>query len=228
MRPGDELVGRGRADAAQQTAQGPSRTTETREARDPNPSTELRDILRGGVRDATRVWWWYLILGIAWTWYGMFVLSYRVGSLAAVAGLVGVAFLFGGFGLLMMAGRVDSMRPLLVVTGILGIAAGIATFVWPDITLYVVSLLVAWFLIVYGIVHLVSSLAGPKVSWWWTQLLLGIAELVLGVWAIRSWERSLLTFMTLVGVWAIVSGVNEIFAAFALREAGKQVERSID
>lgn len=201
---------------------------ETHEATDTRPSAELRDTLRRGVRDASGIWWWYLILGIAWTWYGMFVLSYRVGSLTAVAALVGVAFLFGGFGLLLAAGRVDSMRPLLIVTGILGVAAGIVTFVWPDITLYVVSILVAWYLIVFGIVHVVNALAGPKVSWWWTQLLLGIAELVLGVWAIRSWERSLLTFMTLVGVWAIFTGVNEIFAAFSLREAGKQAERALD
>jgi uncharacterized membrane protein HdeD (DUF308 family) len=203
-------------------------TGETREATGLGPSTELRDTLRRGVREASGIWWWYLILGIAWTWYGMFVLSYRVGSLTAVAALVGVAFLFGGFGQLVVAGRVDSMRPLLIVTGILGVAAGIMTFVWPDITLYVVSILVAWYLIVFGIVHVVNALAGPKVPWWWTQLLLGIAELVLGVWAVRSWERSLLTFVTLVGVWAIVIGVNEIFAAFSLRDAGKRLERAID
>jgi uncharacterized membrane protein HdeD (DUF308 family) len=61
------------------------------------------------------------------------------------------------------------------------------TFAWPDITPYLVSILVAWYLIVFGIVHLVSALAGPKVPWLWTPLLLGIAELFLGVWAIRSW-----------------------------------------
>jgi uncharacterized membrane protein HdeD (DUF308 family) len=177
------------------------------------------------VREASGVWWWYLILGVAWTWYGMFVLSYRVGSLTAVAALVGVAFLFGGFGQLVVAGRVETWRWLYIVTGILAVAAGIMTFVWPDITLYVVSILVAWYLIVFGIVHVVNALAGPKVPWWWTGLLLGIAELVLGVWAIRSWERSLLTFVTLVGVWAIFIGVNEIFAAFSLRETGKQAER---
>jgi uncharacterized membrane protein HdeD (DUF308 family) len=55
-------------------------------------------------------------------------------------------------------------------------------------------------------VHLVSALAGPKLSYWWTQLLLGAAELVLGVWAVRSWQRSLLTLVTLVGVWAIFFG----------------------
>jgi uncharacterized membrane protein HdeD (DUF308 family) len=201
---------------------------EPREATGLGASTELRETLRRGVRDVSGIWWWYLFLGIAWIWYGMFVLSYRVGSLTAVAALVGVAFLFGGVGQLLVAGRVESWRWLFIVTGILGVAAGVMTFVWPDITLYVVSILVAWYLIVFGIVHLVDALAGPKVPWWWTQLLLGIAELVLGVWAVRSWERSLLTFVTLVGVWAIVIGVNEIFAAFSLREAGKEAERVIE
>ena len=77
----------------------------------------------------SRTWWWYLILGIAWVCYGMFVLSYRVGSLTAVAAPVGVAFLFGGVGQLIVAGRVETLRPLLIVTGILAIAAGTMTFV---------------------------------------------------------------------------------------------------
>jgi uncharacterized membrane protein HdeD (DUF308 family) len=168
-------------------------TGETRQSSDSIPTTDVQDTFRTGVREMSRTWWWYLILGIAWVCYGPFVLSYRVGSLTAVAALVGVAFLFGGVGQLIVAGRVETLRPLLIVTGILAIAAGTMTFIWPDITLHVVSILVAWFLIVFGIVHLVGALAGPKVSWWWTQLLLGIAELVLGVWAVRSWERSLLS-----------------------------------
>ena len=199
-----------------------------RETSDSRLPIGLRDNLRRDVREVSGIWWWSLILGVAWTFYGMFVLSYRVGSLAAVAALVGVAFVFGGFTQLLVAGQVEHLRPLSIITGILAIAAGIMTFIWPDITLYVVSIFVAWFLIVFGIVHMVNALAGPKVSWWWTQLLLGIAELVLGVWAVRSWERSLLTFVTLVGVWAIVTGVNEIFAAFAIREAGKEAERALD
>ncbi len=189
------------------------------------PSGTLRDTVRAGVRDLSAIWWWFLILGILWTWFGMFVLSYRVGSLAAVAAFVGVAFLFGGLTQLAVASRVESWRWLFIVGGILGIAAGILTFVWPGITLYVVAILVAWYLIAFGIMHLVSALAGPKMSYWWTQLLLGVAELVLGVWAVRSWQRSLVTLVTLVGVWAIFHGVTEIFAAFTMRQAGKRVEQ---
>jgi uncharacterized membrane protein HdeD (DUF308 family) len=107
------------------------------------------------------------------------------------------------------------------------VAAGIVAFVWPGITLYVISVFVAWYLIVFGIVHVVSALAGPKLAWWWTQLLLGVAELALGVWAVRSWERSLLTLLTLVGVWAIVHGLTEIFASFSIREAGKWAEQAL-
>ena len=105
-----------------------------------------------------------------------------------------------------------------------GAGRGDADLVWPGITVYVVALLLAWYLIIFGVMHLISALAGPKVSYWWTQLLLGVAELVLGVWAVRSWQWSLLTLLTLVGVWAIFYGMAEIFAAFSVRQAGKRAE----
>jgi len=154
----------------------------------------------------------------------MYVLSYRVGSLGAVTALVGVALLSGGVTELAVASWVRSGRWPFIVGGIVALAAGILTFVWPGITLYVVAILLAWYLIIIGVMHLISALAGPKVSYWWTQLLLGVAELILGVWAVRSWQSSLLTLLTLVGVWAIFYGVAEIFAAFSIRQAGRRAE----
>jgi len=187
----------------------------------------VADTLRAGARDVSAASWWFLPLGALWIWFGMFVLSYRVESLAAVAAFVGVAFLGGGITQLVVASGVPTMRWLSILGGVLGIAAGLVTLAWPGITLYVVSILVAWYLISLGIVHLVSALAGPKMSWWWTGLLLGVAELVLGVWAARAWEHSLVTLVTLVGVWAICRGVNEIFVAFTLRQVGKQAEQLV-
>ena len=157
----------------------------------------------------------------------MFVVSFNVGSVVAVATFVGVAFLFGGITQLAVASRVPALRWLSILGGVLGVAAGIIALVWPDITLYVVSILVAWNLIAFGTIHIVSALAGPKPSWWWTGLLLGTSELVLGVWAARSWEHSLVTLVTLVGVWAICRGVSEIFAGFTLRQVGKKADRLV-
>jgi uncharacterized membrane protein HdeD (DUF308 family) len=142
---------------------------------DATPSSRLHDTVRAGVRDLSAIWWWFLSLGVLWTLFGMFVLSYRVGSVYAVAAFVGVAFLFGGITQVAVATRVQSWRWLFIVAGILSVAAGIITFVWPGITLYIVSVFLAWYLIFFGIMHLVSALAGPKVEWWWTQLLLGVS-----------------------------------------------------
>ena len=188
------------------------------------PSDALQDAVSTGARSLSAAWWLFLTVGVVWTLFGMYVLSYRVGSLAAVTALVGVAFLYGGVTELAAASWVRSGRWLFIVGGIMALAAGILTFVWPGITLYVVAILLAWYLIIFGVMHLISALAGPKVSYWWTQLLLGVAELVLGVWAVRSWQWSLLTLLTLVGVWAIFYGVAEIFAAFSVRQAGKRAE----
>jgi hypothetical protein len=77
-----------------------------------------------------------------------------------------VAFLFGGVAQLVAAGRVRHWRWLYILTGVVGVLAGILTFAWPSILL--------------RSVHIVSALAGPKLPWWWTGLLLGIAELVPG------------------------------------------------
>jgi uncharacterized membrane protein HdeD (DUF308 family) len=155
------------------------------------------------------------------------VLSYRAGSVAVVATLVGLTFLFGGLAQLVMASRAPDWRWLFIVMGIAGVAAGIVTFVWPDATLYVLSMLVAWYLVVFGIFHLVIALAGPKLPLWWTGLLLGAGELVLGIWAVHSWQRSLFTLLTLVGVWAVIHGVSEIFAAFSVRQFGRQVRQLV-
>jgi uncharacterized membrane protein HdeD (DUF308 family) len=111
------------------------------------------DLLRDTIRDASTAWWWLVPLGAVWIWFGMFVLSYKVGSLVAVSTFVGTAFLFGGITQLVVASRVPTLRWLSILDGILGVVAGIATFVWPDITLYAVSIMVAWYLIVYGIIH---------------------------------------------------------------------------
>src|SRR6266511_3025104 len=155
---------------------GPSRggreVAMTSDVRTRDAGRHLAYAARTGVREVTAIWWWFLILGVLWTGLGMFVLSYRVGSLAVVAALTGVAFLF-------------------------------------------------------GVVHLIGALTGPKLAWWWTGLLLGAAELVLGVWAVHSWQRSPFTLVTLVGVWAVFHGVNEIFAAFSVREIGRRAEQII-
>jgi uncharacterized membrane protein HdeD (DUF308 family) len=166
---------------------------------------------------ATGAWWLYLITGILWTLYGLFVLSTRPGSVASLAWFAGFAFIFAGISYFFTAGRVDSWRWLFYVGGVLGIIAGLGAFAWPGKTLYVVAVFVAWYLVIGGILSIVAAFTGPKRDWWWMGLLAGILQVVLGVWAIGSPGRELLLLVNLVGIYMIFFGVSEIFAAFAVR-----------
>jgi uncharacterized membrane protein HdeD (DUF308 family) len=189
------------------------------------PETRAGAMSRDTVRGLTGSWWLFLVLGIIWILFGMFVLSYNVGSLLALAVFAGVTFIFTGVNQILTAGRMHSWQWLWVVGGALSILAGIIAFVWPGRTILVLAAILAWFLVFKGIVDVVGALAGIGRSWWWVGLIVGILELLLGIWAAGYPGRSLIVFVNLVGIYAIFYGFTEIFAAFDLRHLGHRLDR---
>jgi uncharacterized membrane protein HdeD (DUF308 family) len=181
---------------------------------------------RDAVRGLAGSWWLFLILGVLWILFGMFVLSYNVGSLLALAVFAGVTFIGTGITQLLGAGRAESWRWLYLVGGVLSILAGIIAFVWPGRTLLVISEILAWFLVFKGIVDVVGALAGIGRAWWWVTLIVGILELLLGIWAAGYPGRSLFVFVNLVGIYAMFYGFGEIFAAFDLRRLDHRLDRA--
>jgi uncharacterized membrane protein HdeD (DUF308 family) len=190
------------------------------------PDSSAGAVPRGAVRNLTRSWWLFLILGVLWILFGMFVLSYNVGSLLALAVFAGVTFVMTGVTQVLAAGRVDSWRWLWVVGGALSILAGILAFIWPGITLLVLSVILAWFLVFKGIMDVVGALASIGRPRWWLTLILGIVELLLGIWAAGYPGRSLFVFVNLVGIYAVAYGFTELFAAFELRGLDRRLERT--
>jgi Short repeat of unknown function (DUF308) len=126
----------------------------------PQPSSAAAAAVEG----ATRLWWLTLIAGIVWTIYGMFVLSLRPTTIWSLAILIGFGFIFGGVGQILIAGRVDSWKWLFYVGALLSIIAGITAFVWPGMTLRVLSIFLAWVLVIGGIFSVVSAFAGQAFS----------------------------------------------------------------
>ena len=181
-----------------------------------------RDVLRG----VTGVWWLFLILGVLWILFGMFVLSYNAGSLLALAVLAGVTFIMTGINQILSSGRAEGgWRWLYIIGGALSIIAGIIAFVWPGRTLLVLSVVLAWFLVFKGIVDVVAALSNHGRPYWWLGLLLGSLELLLGIWAVGYPGRSLFVFVNLVGIYAIFYGFTEVFAAFDLRGLGRRLDQ---
>jgi uncharacterized membrane protein HdeD (DUF308 family) len=59
--------------------------------------TSMRGAMsRDAVRGLAGSWWLFLVLGVLWILFGLFVLSYNVGSLLALAVFCGVAFIGTG------------------------------------------------------------------------------------------------------------------------------------
>jgi len=181
---------------------------------------------RDTVLGLARTWWLCLLLGILWILFGMFVLSYNVGSQLALAVVTGITFIAAGVNEVITAGRVERWQWLWLVGGVLSIIAGIITFVWPGHTLRYLAGILAWFLVVKGIVDTVGALASIGRPWWWKTLLLGLVELLLGIWAAGYPGRSLFVFVNLVGIYAVFHGLAEVLTAFDLRRLGQALGRS--
>jgi uncharacterized membrane protein HdeD (DUF308 family) len=181
---------------------------------------------REAIRGVTRSWWLFLILGVIWILFGMFILSYNVGSLLALAIFAGITFIMTGINQLLSFGRVEGgWRWLFLAGGVLSILAGIIAFVWPGRTLLVISVVLAWFLVFKGIVDIVAAFSNHGRPWWWVTLILGILELLLGIWAAGYPGRSLFVFVNVVGIYAVFYGFTEVFAAFDLRGLGHRLDR---
>jgi uncharacterized membrane protein HdeD (DUF308 family) len=138
----------------------------------------------------------------------------------------GVTFIGTGITQLLAAGRVEGWRWLCILGGVLSILAGILAFAWPGRTLLVISAVLAWFLVFKGIVDVVVALASVGRPWWWLGLILGVLELLLGIWAAGYPGRSLFVFVNLVGIFAMFYGFSEIFAAFDLRRLDHTLDRA--
>jgi uncharacterized membrane protein HdeD (DUF308 family) len=48
-------------------------------------------------------------------------------------------------------------------------------------------------------------------------LIAGIVQIGLGAWAIGNPDRSVLLFVSIVGIWAIIKGATDLMAAFTFK-----------
>lgn len=169
-------------------------------------------------------WWIFLLGGILWLLLGFVILSLRPSSISVTVILIAVSFWLGAFTMFALA-FVSSggWKVVAIVGGLLAIGAGIAALVWPNPTLVVLGVLVAWYLLFRGIFDIAIALTHAHVRGWWLGLIAGIVGIALGAWAIGNPDRSVLLIVTIIGVWTIFKGVSDLVAAFHYRDLKKSL-----
>lgn len=101
--------------------------------------------------------------------------------------------------------------------GLVTLAAGIAVLAWPAETLLVIAVLFGIQLVVTGIFRFVLALTVPAASGGMRAIyaIIGLLSLIVGLWAIRHANLTVLVLAVLLGIYWIVHGVIELFMALS-------------
>ncbi len=102
---------------------------------------------------------------------------------------------------------------LLLLRGIIAVAFGVATFVWPGISLVSLILVYGIYAVADGILALIAAIRGGGVAPRWWLALGGIASLVAGGLAFVWPGLTALVLVYLIGFWSIMRGVARFSSA---------------
>lgn len=92
---------------------------------------------------------------------------------------------------------------------------GLVAISWPVLTLGVLAWLTAAYVLVVGIVDLVSGVFGiGGRSYWWLKILVGAAQIAVGVYLMRRPGITLSFFVLIVGLFFLIRGILELAYAF--------------
>jgi uncharacterized membrane protein HdeD (DUF308 family) len=107
---------------------------------------------------------------------------------------------------------------LLLIRGLAAIFFGVATFVWPGISLLALILLYGAYAVVDGLAELAAAArGGGGVDRWWL-ILGGLISIAAGGVAFGWPGLTAVALAIIIGAWSIVRGIMEIAAGVALRK----------
>lgn len=191
----------------------------------------LAQSLREDMQTMTRGWGWFLAAGIAWIVFAFFILSFNYRTVWAIAVFFGIVFIVGGLMEFAVAAVAPGWKWLYVLIGIVSIVAGLIALMWPGETFLVLSAIVGWLLLFYGIIDIVFAFSTRHLEGlWWMQLVSGIIMVLLGFWAISpdnatvSTYRGAVLLVVWVGVAALFRGISDIIVGFRLRSVRRELE----
>jgi uncharacterized membrane protein HdeD (DUF308 family) len=170
------------------------------------------------------------IRGAAAVLFGVITLVWPGLTLTALILLFGALALIDGVSMLVAAftsGSHDgASKALVVLVGLAGVAAGIITFLWPDITALALLFVVAGWAFVTGVLEIVAAVRlRRELRGEWLLALVGVLSVLFAVLIVITPGAGALVITWLIGWYAVFAGVMRLALAWRLRQLDPRTAR---
>ena len=111
-----------------------------------------------------------------------------------------------------------SLSTSLIARGLLAVAVGVVALAWPGITVLALVILFAIYAFIAAGMEAVKAFSSERAGPVMGHLLLGLVDVGAGVIALAWPGPTALVLVLLVGAWAMVAGLVELYAGFKVGE----------
>ena len=168
------------------------------------------DYMKLDVSAFTRRWWALVLRGLAAIAFGILTFVAPVISLVALVILWGAYAIVDGVFAVVLAIRGARIAPgwgWLLAEGIVGIGAGVVTFLWPGITAIALLAVIATWAVLTGIAEIVTAIRlRRQVRGEWMLAASGVLSIVFGVLLAMKPGAGALAVTWMIGGYAVAFG----------------------
>lgn len=168
-----------------------------------------------------RSWWGLALRGLLSILFGIALLVWTGAGMVALVALIGAFFFVDGILAIVSAFRVRAGHErwwALLLEGLVGIAIGLITFFWPDVTAVAIVYFIAAWAVITGVLEVISAIRfREEMENEWLLALAGIASVVLGILLALNPVAGLAALVWMIGIYAIVFGVLMVIAGLRAR-----------
>jgi uncharacterized membrane protein HdeD (DUF308 family) len=176
----------------------------------------------------SRLWWLWLVAGIAWIAIALIILQFDQASINTVGVLIGVMFILSAFQQFAFGALAGGWLQLVMwLFALLFLAAGVIAFISPENTFAAIADILGFLFLLVGTFWIIQAFGEREINeLWWFGLISGVAMIVLAFWTGgQFFIDKAYVLLVFAGIWALFHGVNDILRAFQLRALGKLVRR---
>ncbi len=180
---------------------------------------------RAALKGLSRLWWLWLVFGIAWVIVGLVILQFDQASITTVGVIIGLMFLATGAQQFTVAMLADRLRWLYALFGVFFIAAGVVALISPENTFAALADILGFLFLIVGVFWVLQAFVSREVNeLWWLVLTAGILMIILAFWTGgQFFIQKQYVLLVFAGIWSLMQGFTDLIRAFQIRKLGEMV-----